>query len=148
MNKDLRARVQLHGWTLGDLTPNDKLVYQLLELHRHLIHVEETIRRRLNVEVPDNHQLRVQLLTKEISVEKIKSLVQQRDKAYRKNLAKSQIYQMAYTVSGDLYRVLIQNKNTVGTKKELDALLKYSNECLDKVSESYGCKVEHYTIMG
>lgn len=159
MNKELKARYQTHAWdtavrgggakdaVLKDLTPNDKLVIQLLETHRHLIHIEETVRRRLNVEVPDNHQLRVQLLTKEISTEKMKSLIQQRDKAYRKNLAKSQIYQMAYTVSGDLYRVLIQNKNTVGTKKELDALLRYSNECLAKVAESYGCKVEHYAIL-
>lgn len=149
MNKDLKARILLCGWEnmLKDLTPNDKLVYQLLEAHRHMIHVEETVRRRLNVEVPDNHQLRVQLLTKEISAEKMKSLIQQRDKAYRKNLAKSQVYQMAYTVSGDLYRVLIQNKNTVGTKKELDALLRYSNECLEKIAESYGCKVERYTIL-
>jgi hypothetical protein len=158
MNKELKARYQTHAWDtavrgvskvdlLKDLTPNDKLVIQLLETHRHMIHIEETVRRRLNVEVPDNHQLRVQLLTKEITTEKMKTLIQQRDKAYRKNLAKSQVYQMAYTVSGDLFRVLIQNKNTVGTKKELDALLRYSNDCLDKVAESYGCKVERYTIL-
>ena len=156
MNKELKARYQTHAWNTavkgetmecGNLTPNDKLVYQLVESHRHMIHIEETVRRRLNVDVPDNHQLRVQLLTKEITTEKMKTLIQQRDKAYRKNLAKSQVYQMAYTVSGDLFRVLIQNKNTVGTKKELDALLRYSNECLDKIAESYGCKVEHYTIL-
>jgi hypothetical protein len=122
----------------------DTLTTTILELHRHLIHVEETIRRPLAVQQPDNHDLRVQLLTKELSADKMKVTLQQRDKAYRKNLAKSQIYQMAYTVGGDLFRSLIADKNVSEAKKALDALFVYSNGCLDKVAEAYSCKVKHY----
>jgi len=120
------------------------LATTILELHRHMIHVEETIRRPLAVQQPDNHDLRVQFLTKELSADKMKVTLQMRDKAYRKNLAKSQIYQMAYTVGGDLFRTLIQDKNMEEAKKALDALFVYSNGCLDKVAEAYSCKVKHY----
>lgn len=126
------------------VSDNDKLATTILELHRHMIHVEETIRRPLNVTQPDNHDLRVQLLTKELTADKMKVTLQQRDKAYRKNLAKSQIYQMAYTVGGDLFRTLIQDKNVMDAKTALDALFVYSNGCLDKVAEAYSCKVKHY----
>jgi hypothetical protein len=146
VSKDLRGGLLLYGDenVRKSGSDNDKLVLTVLELHRHMIHVEETIRRPLNVTQPDNHDLRVQLLTKELTADKMKVTLQQRDKAYRKNLAKSQIYQMAYTVGGDLFRSLIQDKNVGDAKKALDALFVYSNGCLDKVAEAYSCKVKHY----
>lgn len=122
------------------------IVANVLNIHKHMIHVEETVRRPLNVTQPDNHELRVQLLTKEISADKMKVMLQQRDKAYRKNLAKSQIYQMAYTVGGDLFRTLIQDKNVAEARKALVELFVYSNGCLDKVADAYSCKVKYYAV--
>jgi hypothetical protein len=121
--------------------------YKVLEMHKEMIHVEMTIRQSLDVQQPDNHDLRVQLLSKDISVDKMKATLQMRDKAYRKNLAKNQIYLMAYTVGRDLFRSLIVDKNVEEAKKALEALFVYSNECLDKVAKAYSCKVKHYTIV-
>ena len=143
---DKETLLKIRGGVTDVLSPNDKLVLSLLETHRELIHVEHTIRIPLQTGEPDNHVLRVKFLTKEITEEKFKALIQQRDKAYRKNVAKNQIYQMTYTVASDLYRIMLTNKNTVSTKKELDALFNYSNDCLTKVAEAYGCKVELYRI--
>jgi len=146
VSKELRASLLLHGNEnlLKSGTDEEKAILNMLETHRYIVHVEDTIRRPMNLEPPDNHDLRVQFLTKMISADKMKVTLQQRDKAYRKNVAKSQIYQMAYTVAGDLFRSLIQTKDHIQTKKELDALFEYSNACLDKVAISYGCKVKHY----
>jgi hypothetical protein len=139
--------LKIRGGVTDVMSPNDKLVLSLLETHRELIHVEHAVRLSLHTGAPDNYVLRVKFLTKEITEDKFKALIQQRDKAYRKNVAKNQIYQMTYTVASDLYRIMLTNKNTVGTKKELDALFNYSNDCLTKVAEAYSCKVELYKIL-
>ena len=146
--RELTGRLLLYGDTnlKKSGSDEDKLVLTVLEMHRYMIHMEETVRRPLNVVQPDNHDLRVQLLTKELTADKMKVTLQMRDKAYRKNLAKSQIYQMAYTVSGDLFRSLIADKKVEEAQKALAALFVYSNGCLDKVAGAYSCKVKHYVV--
>jgi hypothetical protein len=120
---------------------------KLIDMHRNILHIEGSIRFNLNVTPPDNHVLRVQLLTKEITSDKMKSLLQKRDKAYRKDLAKSQIYQMTYAVAGDLFRKLIADKNFAEGCMELRNLLTYSNTCLDGVADMYDCIVKKYDIV-
>jgi hypothetical protein len=153
MTESLKSALLLSGLDhlLKSGSESDKLTLKLLEIHRHFIHVEETVRRRLTVTPVDNHELRVMYLTKEVTESKLKQLLQQRDKAHRKNVAKNQIYQMAYTVAGDLYRSLIQGGKHKEKEKEsfdsLNALMAYSNECLDKVAASYSCVVTHYEVI-
>jgi len=151
MTKELKGAILLcgHENLLKSGSESEKLTLKLLDMHRHFIHVEEAVRRRLAITPVDNHELRVQYLTKELTESKLKQLLQQRDKAHRKSVAKNQIYQMAYTVAGDLYRSLIQ----AGKQKEkesfdsLNALMAYSNNCLDKVAASYSCVVTHYEVI-
>jgi hypothetical protein len=148
VSRELREAMRLNGVEslINKSNEDDKLILKILDVHRHLIHIEHDIRLRLNVVQPDNHDLRVQFLTKEISASKMKALLQMRDKAYRKNLAKSQIYQMTYNVGGDLFRTLLTNKNINEAKTALINLFTYSNSCLDKLAEAYICKVKHYEI--
>ena len=128
-------------------TGDQLLAAKLLEMHRNILHVENIIRYYLNVTPPDNHVLRVQLLTKEITSDKMKSMLQKRDKAYRKDLAKSQVYQMTYAVAGDLFRKLMADKNVAEGCMALHNLLTYSNTCLDGVAEMYDCIVKKYDIL-
>ena len=138
-------------------------IYNIQEYHRLISHMENSYRRSLTpwtafafaaaaaaaaaadtVPVPDNHDLRVKFLVKEIDEKKMKLTLQQRDKAYRKNLTKNQIYQMTYEVSGDLFRSLMRDMNVNETVLALENLFTYSNSCLKKVVENYTCIVPMY----
>lgn len=119
---------------------------QITYIHRLFIHVEETIRRRLNTQVPDNHELRVKYLIQELDMNKFKTRLQEVDKAYRKSVAKNQVYQMAYTVAGDLFRKLINDGDVKEAKMALTNLMDYSNKCLNRIATAYTCKVIHYEL--
>jgi hypothetical protein len=131
---------------LSDVLNVVQKTVQITNIHRHFIHVEETIRRRLHTQVPDNHELRVKYLLQELDMKKFKTRLQEVDKAYRKSVAKNQVYQMAYTVAGDLFRKLISDGDVMEAKLALTNLIDYSNKCLDRIATAYTCKVVHYEM--
>ena len=120
-------------------------MFNVQEYHRLLSHIENSYRRTFaTVQAPDNHDLRVKFLVKEIDDKKMKMLVQQRDKAYRKNLSKNQVYQMAYEVAGDLFRSMIVSRNYAETALALENLFTYTNSSLKKIADNYSCVVQFY----
>ena len=113
--------------------------------HREIVHFNAM--NLVPIAAVDNHELRVKLLTKELDEEKFKVLLQRVDKAYRKSIAKRQIYDMTYQAAGDIFRNMFSGASIVDTYKSIDSLLKYSNTALKRVSVSYSCVVDYYNII-
>lgn len=113
--------------------------------HREIVHIGAM--NRLPVAAVDNHELRVKLLTKELDEEKFKVLLQRVDKAYRKSIAKRQIYDMTYQAAGDIFRNMFSGASIVDTYKSIDLLLKYSNAALKRISVGYSCVIDYYNII-
>jgi hypothetical protein len=59
-------------------------------------------------------------------------------------LAKRQVYLMAYTVSGDIFRTFLSDGDLMVAKLSLENLFTYSNECLSKISDNYDCVTEKF----
>jgi len=95
----------------------------------------------------DNHELRVKLLLKELTEEKFKITVQRVDKAYRKSVAKRQIYDMTYQATGDIFRNMLGGVSIVDTYNSIDSLLRYSNTALKRIAVGYSCVIEYYPII-
>jgi hypothetical protein len=121
------------------------VVFMLTHYHREILHFSAM--NRVAVPAVDNHELRVKLLLKEIDEEKFKVLLQRADKAYRKSVAKRQIYDMTYNVAGDIFRNMINGTSIQDTFKSVEALLQYSNSALKRVSVAYSCVVDYYKII-
>lgn len=113
--------------------------------HREIVHINAM--NRVPVPAVDNHELRVKLLTKELDEEKFKVLVQRADKAYRKSLAKIQVYDMTYYAAGDIFRNMFSGASITDTYKSIESLLKYSNSALKRVSVGYSCVIDYYNII-
>jgi len=123
------------------------VIYQLMEYHRLVNHMDRFHGSGVPLVNPDNHDLRVQYLCKELTDVQTKLHLQRRDKAYRKGLAKKQIYAMAHTAAGDIFRALIENKDSDLAVMSIRNLLTYANECLDRVSAQYSCVTPKFNIL-
>ena len=130
---------------LGLLSDTDFIGVVLANYHQQLVH-HNAINRN-PVPAVDNHVLRVKLLTKEIDETKFKVLIQRVDKAYRKSLAKKQIYDMTYLAGGDIMRNCIGGVSFDDTIKLLEALFNYSNSSLKRIANGYSCTVDCYKIV-
>lgn len=95
---------------------------------------------------PDNFELRVKLLTKEIDEDHFKVLLQRLDKAYRKNVAKKHVYDMTYAAAGDILRNCMAAVSFQETVAQIEGLLKYSNTALERIEKGYTCVAEKYPI--
>ena len=95
---------------------------------------------------PDNFNLRVKLLTKEIDEDHFKVLLQRLDKAYRKNVAKKHVYDMTYAAAGDILRNCMTQVSFQETLAYIEGLLKYSNTALERIEKGYSCVAEKYPI--
>ena len=121
-----------------------RLFESICEAHRLIIHNEAL--RGPDVE-PDNSDLRaVFMCGTHIDKAEMKKILQQRDKAYRKSIAKNHIYQMVYTVAGDIFRQLLIDKNVGQAHTALTNLLDYANDCLTRVAKAYTCVVDKYIL--
>jgi hypothetical protein len=119
----------------------------------------------------NNNDLRVKFLLGELSETDMRTNLQKRDKAYRKNLAKRQIYHMVYQTATDIYRILVNKIDAAETTGggggggggggsdtaskqnsyhssyvELGALLKYANTCLERLEKTYTCRTLGYNL--
>lgn len=126
-----------------------KYLVALTTFHRNILHLN-AVTRTLHVTPPDNHTLRVQFMLGELEEATFKTTVQRKDKAYRKDLAKRQIYDMAYQTTSDIFRDFV---NTPGNTLEdlhkpyshILEIFTYANLCFSKLEKAYTCTIEHYT---
>jgi len=86
----------------------------------------------------------------EISEDSLKATIQRRDKAYRKALAKRQIYDMAYQTTSDIFREFVNSSGTTieDFHKPYSHILEiftYANLCFSKLEKAYTCTIEPYT---
>lgn len=123
-------------------------VIALTTYHQHIIHQNQYVP-RLAIEPPDNHQERVEYMLGELDEKKMRSGIQRKDKAYRKELAKRQVYEMVYQASSDIYRNML---NTPGqpdlpsTYLQLVELLTYANKSFDRLEKVYTCTIDRYNV--
>lgn len=135
-----------------------KYLVALTTFHRYTIHLQ-AVSRTLHVTPPENHTLRVQFMLGEISEDTFKTTIQRRDKAYRKDIAKRQIYDMAYQTVSDIFQEfvtsdpttqsLLPEMNTVEVlHKSYSHILEiftYANLCFSKLEKAYTCTIDTYT---
>jgi len=123
-----------------------RVIYILLEYHRLVAHMYAMNVTNQVLAVPDNHDLRVMNLAKIIDDAKTKIALQKRDKAYRKQLAKQQVYTMAYTVAGDIFRGFLHDLDMNLCSNSIEKLFVYTNECLQRITDKYNCVTERFKI--
>jgi len=121
---------------------DSKYANRLAWYHRQVIHFNDIVNR--DVEPIDNYNCRIQLLTKEISEEKFKTLIQRKDKAWRKSTAKKQIYDMTYVAAGDIFRNCLAGSSFKEACLSLETLFKYSNKSFERIAVGYDCKIVKY----
>lgn len=129
------------------LPRRQQLLAALLWIHQRVVHTEHVVNQGLDLAEPDNLDLRVRYLLNETTAAAFKDRVQKRDKAYRKNLARSQVYTMTYTVASDLYRAFVANPTLPSGNKAVKGLinlLEYSNKCLSNIDRLYGARSYRY----
>ena len=114
----------------------------ILEYYQHIIHVKATIIDRIALEQVDNYDLRVRYMANELSLDKFKLLLAQRDRVYRKNLSGRFIYDMVYQASGDLFRNIISGQDLASVRADCRRLFMYGNECLRGLEDRWCSKFE------
>ena len=144
---DYRNTIVYDGHAQVKKSRNAIIFEIILNIHRNILHNED-IRARLTITPPDNMDLRAAYMCGgHLKEKEFKKTIQKRDKAYRKSLAKSHIYQMTHTVAGDIFRKLLDDKNLLDAMAALDTLTEYSNNCLTKVEQAYTCSIEKYHVV-
>ena len=121
---------------------DSKYVNRLAWYHRKVSHFQGVVNR--DVGPIDNYSCRIQLLAKEITEEKFKTLIQRKDKAWRKSTAKKQIYDMTYVAAGDIFRNCLAGTSFKEACLSLEALFKYSNKSFERIAVGYDCKIVQY----
>lgn len=114
----------------------------LTNYYEQLIHIN--VHNAQPIQRPDNFTYRVQLLAKELNLDDFKVRLQRVDKAYRKAVAKKQIYDMTYAAAGDLLRNCINGISIGDTLTQLESLQIYSNSSLERVEKAYSCNTTKY----
>ena len=114
----------------------------LIEYYQYIHHVKATIIDRIVLEPVDNYDLRVRYMANELTLDKFRLLLAQRDRVYRKNLSGRFIYDMVYQASGDLFRNAIAGQDLASVRADFRKLFMYCNECLRGLEDRWCCKFE------
>lgn len=125
------------------MIPNTKRTEKLLLVHRQLTHIQHVVLPRYqgNYRANDNRDLRIKYLLGDITKDKWKKLLQQREKRREKELAIRQALDVLVHGSSDILNRLIEDKVYAWTQaeQELDTLRDYTNECLQNVCDRFNC---------
>lgn len=143
---------------VGSITskyPDDNTVNRIIRLLRCLTHIYdyEILRNRVNngndVEVA-NRDLRVKYLLNEITDDDWKKQLQQREKKREINIAKQQVCQMLVDVAGQYMTQLagtrLHIKTVLTIEKDLEKIVDYYNESMQKVLDRFNSKSKGLTI--
>lgn len=126
--------------TLAELVAicNDPVI---LEYHRQLVHIKATVLTGQLPQHEDNTDLRVLYMAGEYSKYTFTESLLDRFIKLQMRRRRRQVYEMVYTVGGDLLR----NCTSV-CALELKQLLAYGDECLRKISDQYGADCGSLTL--
>lgn len=117
----------------------------LMEQHQKIGH-----NRRGRAQLADNHDLRVRFMAQDQDERTVKIQLQRRDKAYRKEVAKHQIYDMVHTAGGDVFNALLRSGGGIGachdTYTQINQLFIYANGCLERLEKAYTCVTDKYSL--
>jgi len=98
------------------------------------------------VNPPDNHKMRVELLTGVITEDQMRVAIQMGDKAFRKNRAVHQINTMVNAASVDIFRNYVATGVYDTFFTEINGLIKYANGAYEKVSKTYNNTIERIEL--
>ena len=124
----------------------NKLAYvvAITNYHNNSLHMNN-VGRNINTTQPDNHKVRVKFLLGDIDEKQMSWELQKIDKAYRKNIAKRQVFDMVYQASSDIFQNFVNStEHPHSTYIQLVELFTYANECISKIEKAYTCVINHY----
>lgn len=126
------------------LDKSDNPTTKLISAIRFHFHVEHAELPHLNVQPPNNRDLRAQFLLNEIDENKFKHILQKREKKYEKTKELGFTMSMFSTALADMLRSVMHAKTKSEVNeivKEIEELRVYTNNCLVAISERYNCTV-------
>jgi len=130
------------------LVSDTAYIIALTTYHQHIIHQNHNVH-ALAREPPDNHQERVKYMLGELDEKKMRTDIQRKDKAYRKEVAKRQVFEMVYQASSDIYRNMLNTPGKPdlhGTYLQLVELFTYANNSFDRLENVYTCTINKYKM--
>jgi hypothetical protein len=146
---DIAEQVRLcriHALIHANSTVDGELLQYLLLTNYHAVLQHTHAHNNHPIARPDNFVLRVKHLTNTLDEQQFKVLLQRADKAYRKNVAKKHVYDMAYAAAGDILRNCMAGVSFQETVTHIESLLKYSNTALERIEKAYSCIASKYVI--
>ena len=111
---------------------------------RSVIHIREVDLRRFNPgNIEDrNRDIRIKYMMKEIDKDKLKILLQKREKEIQKKIEVSNLLKMyIQSITDIFYRFKEDYKNKNEYYNEIKNLVNYTNKYFEQISKSYNCKV-------
>lgn len=115
-----------------------------MDIIRDVIHIREIELRRFNPGNIDdrNRDIRIRYMMKNIDKDKLKILLQKREKETQKKIEISNLLKMYIQCMTDIfYRYKEDSKNKKKYYSEIKNLVTYTNEYFEKIAKSYNCKV-------
>jgi hypothetical protein len=111
----------------------------LWTIHRTHTHIQWVVLGRYidDDRAAGNRDLRIKFMLKDFTDEVFKKKLQQREKAREKKEAIRQVLDMYQTVTIDLFRSLLSEKNCDATLQAFTNLRDHSNECFTKISKRF-----------
>lgn len=138
--------------TLMRLYPTSTTFTRIFNLLRCLSHMRDydVIRNQNNDVVTQNRDLRIKYLLKELDEAVWKKELQQREKKRDFKLAKSQVCEMIIQVAGEflhqLARSKLHNNKVLEIVNDLEKIVKYYNESMQKVHDRFISKAKAWKI--
>jgi hypothetical protein len=127
-------------------------VDEMVSICRKLLHIRQVNQPRFRAvdRLNNNLQLRIDYMRKKIDEEKFKKTIQKNEKENSKRLEINNILGMFISTMTELFYRLVETRNK-SIKKEMNELRKYTNECLERTSKIYNCKMyqidEYYNFV-
>ena len=118
---------------------NEFYCLALRNFHASILEVRSDAGNHANVQMPDNHDLRVRLLTNNIEEDKMKEEIEKRESEWFRNITMFYVYDLVFRSAGDIYHNLM-TRSTIGKQKdflhntyiEILKLIQYGNSCLEE----------------
>lgn len=130
----------------------NKKTKDILDIAREIVHIRNVEQPRFRVTNEDNLDIRIMYMRNKLNKEEFMNIIQKRDKHNsKKNEINNVLAMYVNCVTDILYRAYddVHNNQTKADVnnyvKEIDRLIVYTNECFEKISKSYNCKV--YSIL-
>lgn len=116
----------------------------LINMHRLTLHIEGAELPRYvtrDIDEHTNRDLRVAYMMNELTSERFKEKLQQREKREQKRRDISQILQMFFQTASEFFRQAMVESSYAARVVDMHALVDYFNKSLKQVSQKYGCVV-------